>query len=88
MIVEFSPAGLVFAPNREAQLTFWYLEADHDFNGDGVIDSADTALESGFAIWGQETPVDPWQPLTSILDPLENEIETEIPGFTRYAVAY
>lgn len=88
MIVEFAPAGLVFAPNREAQLTFWYLEANHDFNGDGVIDAADASIESGFAIWGQETPADPWQPLASILDPLENEIETEIPGFTRYAVAY
>lgn len=88
MVVEFQPAGLVFAPNREAQLTFWYLEADHDFNRDGVIDSADALIESGFAIWGQETPADPWQPLVSILDSHENEVETEIPGFTRYAVAY
>lgn len=88
MIVEFAPAGLLFAPNREAQLTLWYLEADHDFNGDGVVDSADAAIETGFAIWAQETPTSPWQPLASLLTPLENQLETEIPGFTRYAVAY
>lgn len=88
MIVQFEPAGLVFAPNRAAQLTFWYLEANHDFNSDGRIDAADAALEAGFAIWGQETPTDPWQQLGSFVDPLENEVETEIPGFTRYAVAY
>lgn len=88
MVVEFEPTGLVFAPNREAQLTFWYLEADQDFNGDGLINAADASIESGFAIWGQETPADPWQPLVSILDSHENEVETEIPGFTRYAVAY
>jgi len=88
MIVDFQPAGLVFAPNRGAQLTLWYLEADHDFNGDGRLTAADTAVEARFGVWAQETPADPWLPLPSVLDPLENEVETEIPGFTRYAVAY
>ncbi len=88
MIVEFQPAGLVFAPNRGAQLTMWYLEANHDFNRDGMLTAADSAVEAGFALWGQETPADPWVPLPSVLSPQENEVEAEIPGFTRYAVAY
>jgi len=88
MIVEFQPAGLAFAPNRGAQLTMWYLEADHDFNRDGMLTAADTAVEAGLSLWGQETPADPWVRLPSVLDAKENEVETEIPGFTRYAVAY
>lgn len=88
MIVKLDPAGLVFAPNREAQLTLWYLEADHDFNEDGAIDQADAALEAGFAIWRQESPADPWQALVSTRQLQQDEVETEIPGFTRYAVAY
>jgi hypothetical protein len=88
MIVQLGPAGLVFAPNREAQLTLWYLEADHDFNHDGVIDKGDAAIEVGFTIWRQESSAAPWEALSSVLTRNQDQLETEIPGFTRYAVAY
>lgn len=88
LIVEYQPAGLVFAPRRPAKVTYWYLEADHDFNGDGVVDALDRALERSFGVWGQEQPGDPWNSVPVIRQPLVDQIEGSIPGFTRYAVAY
>lgn len=88
LIVEYQPAGLVFAPRRPASVTYWYLEADHDFNGDGVVDARDRALERTFGIWGQELPGDPWTSIPVIRQPLTDQIEGSVPGFTRYAVAY
>ena len=88
LIVDFQPQGLVFAPSRPARITFWYLEADHDFNFDGVVDAADVALESSFEVWGQELPGDPWSNLVSFPQPGSDQVEARVPGFTRYAVSY
>ena len=73
---------------RQPKATFWYLEADHDFNGDGVIDAADTALESSFQIWGEDHPGDPWSNLPSTAMPGTDQVEAPVPHFTRYAVSY
>ncbi len=88
LIVDFQPQGLVFAPSRPARATYWYLEADHDFNFDGVVNAADAALESTFRIWGQELPGDPWSDLESVARPGSDQVEARVPGFTRYAVSY
>jgi hypothetical protein len=88
LIVDFQPQGLVFAPSRPARATFWYLEADHDFNFDGVVNAADVALESTFRLWGQELPGDPWSDLESVARPGTDQVEAKVPGFTRYAVSY
>ena len=88
LIVDFQPQGLLFAPTRPARITYWYLEADHDFNFDGVVDAADVALESSFQIWGQELPGDPWSNLVSLPRPGSDQVEAKVPGFTRYAVSY
>ncbi len=88
MIVDFQPAGLVFNPKKPAKLTLWYLEADHDFNHDGVINAADTALEQIFAIWSEELPGDPWTRLPTVRSPSLDQVEAPVAGFTRFAVSY
>lgn len=88
LIVEFQPAGLVFVAGRPAKLTLWYLEADHDLNQDGVIDSQDLKLERLLSIWRQENLDDPWAFLPSVLSLHGDQLESEIPGFTRYAISY
>lgn len=87
-IVDLEPSGLQFAPGRPATLTLFYLEADHDFNEDGVINRADSTIERMFQIWGQEKAGDPWRSFTTQLSIRLDEAEADIPGFTRYAVAY
>jgi len=88
LIVELEPSGLVFAPSRESKLTLWYVETDADLNQDGVVDATDLQLETTLGIWLQEQPGDPWHRLSGVLDTGEDQIETEITGFTRYAVSY
>ena len=87
-VITFEPSGLVFAPRRTAELTLWYHQADPDFNHDGVVDAADTAVESTFQIWRQEGIDDPWFAEATELQADVDEASTEIRGFTRYAVAY
>jgi len=88
LIVDMQPAGLVFADNREAKLTMWYIETDPDLNLDGVVDTLDAQLEATLTTWRQENPGDLWQQLSGVLDTVDDQIETEITGFTRYAVSY
>jgi hypothetical protein len=52
------------------------------------VDAEDDALELTLSIWRQESPGDPFVKLGSLLvDDLE-EIEAELEGFSRYALAY
>ncbi len=88
LITEFQPAGLVFSPSRPARLWLKFGEADPDLNNDGIVSAADTSLLLDLSIWRQERPGDPWALLASMVDTVEQEVEADIPGFTRYAVAY
>lgn len=88
LIVELQPNGLRFAAGRPARLNLTYLETNHDFNGDGVIDAADAAIERSLAIWRQESPDDPWSSMATALDTVADEAQAYVAGFTRFAVAY
>ena len=85
-ILEFKPSGLKFR-NRAADLWLYYYEADHDFNGDGVINGQDTKIENSFRIWKKDG-TQPWIPQATDLDVSLDEAEIEVTGFTRFAVAY
>jgi len=87
-ITEFQPSGLVFDPTRPARLWLKFGEADPDLNHDGVVDAADTTYILSLRIWGQEEPTAPWVALPSTVNLTTQEVEADIPGFTRYAVAY
>jgi hypothetical protein len=88
LITEFSPQGLEFSASRPARLWLKFGEADPDLNGDGKVDSTDTALLLALRIWRQEHPGDPWSLLPSSVDTTSEEVEADIPGFTRYALSY
>ncbi|NNG15746.1 MAG: hypothetical protein HKM89_04635, partial [Gemmatimonadales bacterium] len=88
ILFEFGPAGLTFNPLDPAELDLKYEEADDDFNEDGVVDQEDDDIEDILAIWRQENPGDDFIKLGSIVfEPLE-DIEAELLGFSRYAIAY
>jgi len=88
ILFEFEPAGLQFSPADPAELKIEYDEADDDVDSDGDVDQEDAELETQFAIWRQETPGAPFVRLgTALLEDLD-EVEAELTGFSRYAIAY
>jgi len=65
-----------------------YGEADDDFNEDGTVDEEDDAIEDELAIWRQAVVGGVFERLGSVtIEDLE-EIEVDLLGFSRYAIAY
>ncbi len=87
-LVELEPSGLQFNPLKPATLRISYAPANGDLNGDGVVDSADAAIEAQLAIWRQENAGEPFLRLNSLVLPSLDEAETALLGFSRYAIAY
>lgn len=88
LIFEFQPSGLVFDPSDPAELEISYRNCDRDFDEDGDEDSDDLEIEQLLTIFRQENPGDPWVPIGSaVIDDID-EVEAELVGFTRYAIAY
>lgn len=88
ILFEMEPAGLTFDPARPAELKIHYAHADDDFNEDGSVDGSDEQIEQQLAIWKQETLADPFVRLGSVNERTFEEIDADILGFTRYAIAY
>lgn len=88
MIVQFEPSGLRFDADHPAELKMSYAETDPDRNGDGVVNSQDTSATAQLRIWRQESSTDPWVKIatTPLLD--DDEVDTELFGFTSYGIAY
>jgi hypothetical protein len=85
--VQFAPSGLVFSRQHPATLAIWYGNADPDLNGDGVVNSADQALENQLAVWVREQTPAPWRRLSS--GTVSGEwISTLVPHFSEYAVSW
>jgi hypothetical protein len=75
--VQFEPSGLEFNPDRPAELEIEYGEAEDEF--------LDRELE--FDLWRQEQPGEPWERIGSVqIDDLD-EVEADLLGFTRFALA-
>lgn len=88
ILFDFQPAGIVFNPLEMPHLEIRYAEAEGDFDDDGDSDAEDAEIESRLAIWRQETLTSPFIRLGSFTFEDLDEIEAELPGFTRYAIAY
>ena len=88
ILFEADPSGLTFNPSQPAELKIHYSHADHDFDEDGTIDASDDQIKSQLAIWRQATLTDPFIRLGSVnVEGLE-EINADILGVSRYAIAY
>ncbi len=88
LLFDLQPTGLRFSSNEPALLKIHYDHADDDFNDDGQIDQEDDSIETILSIWRQENPGDPFVRLgPAVVKDLE-EIEAELQGFSRYALAY
>jgi len=87
-LVHFEPAGLVFNPNQPARLKFHYRQANHDFNGDGVINAADTTIEHSLDLWRRESATVPWFRQGSVKFEDLDEFDANILSFTEYAIAW
>lgn len=88
ILFELEPSGLTFSPAEPAELKIHYNHANHDFNDDGSIDVTDTQIKSRLAIWRQESLTDPFVRLSSVNAEDLEEINADILGFSRYAIAY
>jgi hypothetical protein len=88
ILFEMEPSGLTFDPAEPAELKIHYNHADHDFNEDGSVDLFDEQIKNRLAIWRQESLTAAFVRLGSVnVEDLE-EINADILGFTRYAIAY
>lgn len=88
ILFEAEPSGLTFNPSQPAELKIHYSHADHDFDEDGTIDASDDQIKSQLAIWRQATLTGPFIRLGSVnIEGLE-EINADILGFSRFAIAY
>jgi hypothetical protein len=89
---QFTPSGLTFNPNEPAELSLDYDHAgftvEGDYDNDGDSDGDDDDLETEFAVWQQESAGDPFVRLQGLIEVEVDEINVDILGFTRYALAY
>jgi hypothetical protein len=88
LLFEFEPAGLRFKPDRPAELEIEYAEAEDDLDDDGDVDEVDAELEGEVYVWRQRNPGDPFERLFTLRFEELDELEAEVPGFSRFAIAY
>jgi hypothetical protein len=88
MIVEFQPAGLIFARNEPAELEMRYREADPDYDDDGDVDAEDDDIERRLTIWRQERIGESWVQIGGDVRVDTDDVKADLTGFTRYAIAY
>lgn len=86
--VGFEPSGLRFSATDPAQLKLSFLETDDDLNRDGRVDGSDTAIQSLLAAWRRESPTLPWTKQLTVVTIGSHEVETQVTGFTSYAIAW
>lgn len=88
LVAHFEPSGMQFSGHDPASLTMYFADTDHDYNHDGVINSADTAIANTFSIFHQAFAGAPWTKLTSVVSVGLDEITASIPGFSNYVIAF
>ena len=84
----FEPSGLVFNPNRPAEMKITYIDADDDFDDDGDVDDDDVDFEQDLSIWRQNVLNGPWENIGATIHSIEtDEIEFDVEHFTGFALA-
>jgi len=87
-LFDFRPTGLHFSPDHPAELTFEYLYSNHDFNGDGVIDTADARIKGALDIWQRQPSDTLWYRLQAANYESYEELDAKILHFTEHAIAW
>lgn len=88
LVADFQPSGLKFSSSAPARLQFEFGECDKDLNGDGVVNTTDSALIPLISTWRQESAGSPWVKVSSTVEIEINEVQASISGFSGYALAY
>ena len=84
----FEPSGLVFNPNRPAEMKITYIDADDDFDDDGDVDDDDGEFETDLTIWRQQVLGGDWTRIGASIHEIEDdEIEFDVEHFTGFALA-
>jgi hypothetical protein len=86
--VDFQPSGVVFSDVFSAGLVVWYVNANPDLNGDGVVDSTDQMLEQQLALSEEPTKLIGWFKVATKNDTTQKYVATEVHHFSQYAVSW
>jgi hypothetical protein len=86
--VDFQPSGVVFSDVFSAGLVVWYVNANPDLNGDGVVDSTDQMLEQQLALSEEPTKVSGWFKVATKNDTTQKYVATDVYHFSEYAVSW
>lgn len=87
-LFDFQPSGLQFNPNDPARLKVEYQYSNHDYNGDGTVDSTDVRIEAQLDLWRRELPDTLWFTVGAIKFEQREEFDGNILSFSQYAVAW
>ncbi len=88
ILFDLQPTGLKFNPDVPAELRIHYDHADDDLDEDGDVDTDDDLVEQELDIWRQEAPGEPFVRVGTAKSEELEEIEADLTGFSRYAIAY
>lgn len=88
ILFHLEPTGLQFDPAQPAKLKIEYGEAGTDLDDDGDTDAEDDAIETQLDIWRQPTLLDNYTRVGTAQFEDGDEIEADLNGFSRYAIAY
>jgi hypothetical protein len=87
-LFDFEPTGLSFSPDHPAELTLEYLDSNHDFDGDGVVDSVDARIESQLDIWERQPSDTVWFRLNAANYESYQELDGKVLHFSDHAIAW
>ena len=87
-IIDFQPSGLQFSSNDRPRLKISFAACGDDLNYDGKVDAVDASMVSSLSVWRQEVPFQPWFKMSSTVSASVKDVDTELSGFTGYALMY
>ena len=87
-IIDLQPSGLAFAANDQPRLKISFAACGDDLNYDGKVDAADAAMLAALSVWRQEAPFQSWFKVSSTVSSSLREVDTQLSGFTGYALMY
>jgi len=87
-LFDFQPTGLEFSPDHPAELTLQYHNDEHDYNGDGTVDTTDARIQGQLDVWQRRPPDTLWYRLGASNYESYEELDVKIPHFTDHAIAW